>query len=588
MPSSLRPAQPWKTLFWRCLPWLPALVTLALIHALRVGVPHHDSWWFVQSYMDWQQGHYGWKELFAAHGPHPAVPGKLLYWFALHVTEGDVSWLPVMSWLFSLGAALGCRSLLKVQFPDSPQIQAWLLLLANTLIFTPAQGGTWLWDFLAANFLPGMCLMGALSCLAREEMTTRRWLALCGFELLATLSFGSGFTISWLVLPLWGWRLRGHRRFAAGLAGAVALALLLTWLSMVYLPSLAPLTMGGPAGRVDSVLSQPLMAVTYLLVLMGGPLGHGTAMDPTGQCLIVTGVTLLALLVCLHVLWRRRGDVQLLADAFPWLACCGFTFLNALMIVLARMGSTYATALFPRYQTFTLFFFIGVLMLTVLLVQRGHLRLAALAGPALTAFLALQVVNWAYGVQAMRHYHLFLKHDRAALTFAKILPLDPGRVLQHAGRGSVAKVAVPFYDQGRLRKVTMLEDNRLSGLRTATDMSTGTSHLDYVGRNAKGEVFVQGVCAGHKTHGALPDLILVTTAVPGQEERIIGFQAPFAPPDYFEDSVRQRDQEDCYRGFRVVLDQVPVPADPAGKLRAYAYFEAQRTVRRIPGEFAVP
>lgn len=589
MSSASEPASRWKKLLWQCLPWLPALITLGLINALRVGVPHNDSWWFVQAYMDWQQGHYGWKDLFATHGAHPYVPGKLIYWFALHVTEGDVSWLPVMSWVFSVGVALGFRALLKVQLEDSKKAQLWLQFLANTLIFTAAQGGTWLWDFLYANFIPGMCLVGALACLAREGITMGRLLAMDGFVVLAAFSFGSGFTLAWLMLPLLWWRLREQKRSMIWLAGAVALALVLTWLAMVYLPSLSTTKVNADAaGRVDGAVSRPWMTFSYLLVLIGASLGHGTAIDPVDQSMTLGVLALTALLVCMVQLWRQRHDVKLLADAWPWIACCGFTVLNGLLIVLARMNSSYATALFPRYQTFTLFFLLGVMMLIVLLARRGHLKLSALTVPVITAFLALQAVNWAYGVQDMRRYHQFLKQDRAALAFAKILPLDPDRVIQHAGRGSVARVAIPWHDQGHLRRVTMLEDSRLSQLRRSSDMSSGTSHLDYAGRNARGQVFVQGVCAGSKDFGELPELVLVTAALPGQEERIVGFQFPFLPEDYFFDRIRQRDREDYYRGFRVVLDQVPLPANPGIKLRAYAYFEGRRTIRRIPGEFALP
>ncbi len=425
----------------QALPWLPALITLALILILRVGLPYYDSWAFVEDYQTWLTGDYGLRELFATHGPHPSVPGKLIYWMALHWARGDVGWLPLLGWLFSLGAALSVNVLLRWQFSERKESRWWLQLLANACLFTTAQGSTWLWDFVFQNFIVGACLAASLACLGTDEDARRGALGAAVFATVGTLSFGSGFSIGWLLLPLL-WIRRDEipaSRRMRWLVGGVVLALLLSWLAAVYLPSLGHAHEQAQASeRAESVLGRPLMAVKYVLVVLGGSLGHGTSIDPEWLCMGMGALLMSALTACLVTCWRRRSNDALLRAAWPWIACCAFAVLNALLIALARMGKSYSTALAPRYMTFTVFLVLGVIMLIALLNRRGGSWASLLVG----SFLFVQALNWLDGANAMRHFHHILTQNRAALSFAKVLPLQPGRVIQHRGPDSVKKAAL--------------------------------------------------------------------------------------------------------------------------------------------------
>jgi hypothetical protein len=567
----------------RFLPWLPALVTLVLVASYRVSVPYYDSWAFVDAYQEWQQGQYGLRELFATHGPHPSVPGKLIYWCALHLTKGDVSWLPLMSWAFSFAAALAIAALIRRTVTDARQ-RSWLVFLANTLLFTTADGGTRLWDFCFQNYIVGMCLALALMFLAQGG-AARHIVGSMVFAVIGALSFGSGFTIAWLLLPLvWlNTASTGTSRARLWTLSCLALSLVLTWVSMVLLPSLGHAhEQGQAAERAESLLSRPLMTIKYLLVVLGGSLGRGTATDPEWLCMIVGAVGVLVFAACLWQLWRRRDEPSLLVKAWPWIACCGFAVLNTLMIALARMGKSYSTALAPRYVVFTAFFMLGVAMLCALLMPRRWTSIA------MTSFLSLQVFNWIDGAHAMEHFHHVLLQNRTALTFAKVLPLQPHRVIQHHGPDSVKNAAIFLHDQGRLRNVQMVTDTRLSNLKAAGALTANSAHVDAVGRTSDGNVMLQGTCTGGKGIGDIPALILITAQEPNGDERIVAFNFPTMPSDYFDDSDRRRRQQEHYEGWRVVLDQAPVPTTLGTLLRAYAMGSEGLRIRRIGGEFAVP
>lgn len=567
----------------RYLPWLPALVTLVLVVSYRVSVPYYDSWAFVNAYQEWQQGQYGLRELFATHGPHPSVPGKLIYWCALHLTKGDVSWLPLMSWAFSFATALAIAALIRRTIIDERQ-RSWLVLLANTLLFTTADGGTRLWDFCFQNYIVGMCLALALRSLAQGG-ATRHLMGCMVFAVIGALSFGSGFTIAWLLLPLvWlNTASTGTNRARLWTLCGLALALVLTWVAMILLPSLGHAhEQGQAAERAESLLSRPLMTIKYLLVVLGGSLGHGTAADPEWLCMIVGVVSVIVFTGCLWQLWRRRTETSLLVTSWPWIACCGFAVLNTLMIALARMGKSYTTSLAPRYVVFTAFFMLGVAMLCALLMPRRW------ASIAMASFLSLQVFNWIDGAHAMEHFHHMLLQNRTALTFAKVLPLPPEHMIQQKGPNWVKNAAIFLHDQGRLRNVQMEADTRLSNLKASGALTANSAHVDLVGRNAEGKVVLQGICTGGKGIGDIPALILITAQEPSGEEHIVAFNFPTMPSDYFDDSDRRHRQQEHYDGWRVVLDQAPVPSTPGTLLRAYAMGSDGLRIRRIVGEFAVP
>ncbi len=134
----------------------------------------------------------------------------------------------------------------------------------------------------------------------------------------------------------------------------------------------------------------------------------------------------------------------------------------------------------------------------------------------------------------------------------------------------------------------MVDDTRLASLKSAGDFTERSARVDFLGRSPDGKIVVQGRCEGGRNIGDIPDLILITAQAPSAEELIVAFQAPITPSDFFNDSDRRHRLEDHYEGWRVMLDQLPVPEAPGTLLRAYAFGSDKRIVRRIQGEFPVP
>jgi hypothetical protein len=550
--------------------WWPALITLVLIAALRVDVPYYDSWWFIDSYRDWLGGHYGWRELFATHGPHPSVPGKLLYWAVLHLGGGHFGHLAFAAWGFSLATALLIAALLREHLADQRQ-RSRVMLLCNLLLFSPAMGSTWLWDFVASLYIAGVCLVAALLCFGGGALRARRVGMGCVACIVGALSFGSGFLIAWLSAVIIAWRTRSWKATSA----MVALSLTLMWIAMKLLPSLGTGHGTSDTGaRVASIAAQPLMACKYVLVVLGGAWGHGSSLDPEWLCMIAGLMQVIVLGYLAWQLWQQRTNQALLTRAMPWLAMCAFGALNAVMITLARMAKSYDTALASRYLVFTLFFGIGLIVLAALL-QRGR-------GIG-TLLIGLQVLNWMDGTTAMMQFSLKLRQDRAALSFAKILPLTDDRIMQHRGRNSVSAPAIFLHEQGKLPGVKMISS---TALPSAGEMGQRSSHLDGISLRTDGVIEVYGICEWGRTLGLTTDAVLITATSAGAAEQIIAFAAPTVPLNFFTNTLLRHEYADHYHGWRVPLDQAPVP--PGAKLRAYALSTDTGKLRRIAGEAAVP
>ncbi len=571
--------------FYSIAPWLPAVVTLVLIRVWSVNTPYWDSWGFVGEFLNWRAGKAHFSDLFVPHGPHPSAPGKLIFWFALEVMRGDLSWLPVLAWLFSLVVALGVNAMLRRHWNDVQR--RWLMLLANSLIFTTAMGGTWIWDFVCQNYISGACLAaGFLMLTGSRAGEPSRILGCWALAAVAATSFGSGFFVGWLFVGAMVLRIvvgNEPRRGAWIWVGMTCVvAVLLTWL-----PSLGRMATENQTGeRIDWVAGHPTLLFQYFLIIIGTPLAHGTAFDPLNLATVIGGLVCILTIGCLIELWKRRSDGALLMAASPWLAFIAFGLINVLLVALARMGNSVWTAVSFRYVGFTYFIMLGLALLLALLL-RGRVRAVSLV-PLITVFAVVQCLNWTWGASAMRHFHHTLLQSRAALDFCKILPNWGQRIRVKIGTIPMEKLAPELAKYDRLKGVEFINDPLVSSLPMMKNLKSGATtngNFDRLARDVDGTILAQGRWDTGLSLASIPDIILISAQKPGEEEKLIGFNFPTLPGDIFADSIRRRYHEDHFLGWSVPLDQQPSPPTPGTTLRAYAYFGSAHRARPMAGEF---
>lgn len=579
--------------------WLPAWVVLLEINHRSIHIPYHDSWAFVEQYQEWTEGRYGWRDLVETHNGHPSIPGKLLYFVMLHLLDGDAALLPLVSWGLSAIIALATMAISRPLWNSSVWTGPVTGLFANLSIFTGAQGHTWIWDFVFQNFIPGACLMGALF-LFRSTARWHWWRYVAGLGLcsVASLSFGSGFLVGFLVLPLLWAKL--PKEYSRPMQTGFLLFWLVGMMLVAWLGHFASATHGlaaeQSASRVDDVASRPVMALVYVLVLLGHTLGQGTVVEATTLSAVV-GAVLLGLLTLAGSLlaWRCRTRAGWQA-ALPWMACCGWAIGNALLICYLRMGSLLETTLAPRYATFMLFMVIGVLFLVIAFWREPALRAllpdrlkngAVIGGLAAGLLLAGHLSGWSAGWQSFELFHRRMLSEVAATEFVGILPVNRS-VQWDTAKGDVQHWLRFLHQRDRLKGIRFHQSGLVSQYKQGVPLGERFAAFLRLEPDGEDSWKASGTCAYSKDRNRLADLILISVTGEALEERFVALAAPRLPDDFLQRLLLRRLYPEHYLGWEVTLERRWLPAGKGSlTLKAYAYDGQTRRIRPMPGELEV-
>jgi hypothetical protein len=597
------PSQARRYAMWT-LALLPALVTLWLVLPLRTITPYGDAWAIVSQYQAWQAGDYGWQDLFRPHNQHPSVIGKLLYFAVLQWGRGEVALLPVATWGMSVMVSFSLLTLLRWCRAVTDRALPVVWFLVNTVLFSLTQGHVWTWEFLVFNAVPGTALVAGLAVVAvpeRLSMTARTLLAAV-LSLAAVFGFGSGFLVPCLLLPMLLLKAQGHhgwgRARLAVLAGAWLAAMgVATLLAFGVIGPVEAPSMPAAGGRVGELASKPADVVRFILVMLGRGWGQGTALDPTTQSALA-GVGIVVAALVAAVLLARCGGwwTGLASRLWPWLALGAYGGANIALICWGRMAESLVAALDDRYVAFTQFVTLGVLGALLVGVRRleetGRLpgvrrALGGLVVPVVTGWLLIEVLVNFQGWQALRCLHQYMQAQRAGLVFAKILPIDQmpfwNGLVQASRQG---ELAIFLADQGKLRKVTMLEEPEVARVKQNAALVASKARLLSLEVGADGGWRIRGFCAGNEGRDSRPSLVAISLATEGGAERWVGIGAHDMVDNFFENEWMRNRYREHYFGWECRLPAEIVAGLQTGVLRAYAYEVDRQAFRKIGGAIA--
>lgn len=590
LPGSLS-TKLWHVFLW-LIAWTPALVVLYWCASYASRLPYHDSWAFVEQYQDWVEGRAAWQEIFRPHNGHPATVGKLLYFAALHGLKGDVSVLPLLSWGLSLLISLSVLLLARPMWKEAGARGPVLMLLANLSIFTGAHGHTWIWDFVFQNFIPGACLMAGLALLRpAESWRTWRWVAALGLSVVATNSFGSGFLVGFLLLPMVGVALPAEmtsRQKSVVLAIWTVTIVLATWLAHFALPGVNEEAVKGTGE--NEAMARPIMAFQYVLVLLGHTLGQGSVVEAFQVSMIAGGVLLaIVLALAFLLMWKARHRGAWRA-ALPWLICVAWAGGNAALICYLRMGSLFETALAPRYATFMLFMVLGAVFLVAAFCfhpdLRGLIRLPeGVLGFAVAGLLVGHFSGWSAGYHSFLLFRQRMVSEAAATDFVRVLPINPF-VQWDSKKHQLAGWLEFLQSQERLKGVKFAQDVRVSRWRQGSPIPDKFASFSSLSPLGGGRWLARGTCGLTKDRVNLADLILISAVAPGEEERFIALAAPVLPEDFHQRMLLRRMFPEHYFAWEVVI-QLPLRSQEGSpQIKAYGYDAHTRRVRPMAGEHA--
>ncbi len=328
------------------------------------------------------------------------------------------------------------------------------------------------------------------------------------------------------------------------------------------------------------------MRVQFVLVLLGQIIGGGTVVEPALLSAWAGGVLLVIFAGGVLLAWRHRDDGQLLSASLPWILFGLYGLVNALLICAGRMQRSFEPALAERYGTLTQFFVLGAVPIGALVLQHAwggvrHREWARqAASPALALLLALHVVNWVRGAQAMEDWSARMEQDRARLVFMNVVPLDSEWMLSRQTRPSTFRLAQFLAEHDRLPGVRLAQGDQIRQFQRGPALPREVARFDEAACGAGGQVRLSGV--GGRSRASPADLILITAAAPGEDERIVAVTAPLVPdrsslqPSYVRKHSRQ------FMAWSHVVSRSSLPAK-AHTLRAYVFDDDSWMVRPMDG-----
>lgn len=575
--SEARKARASRLAAWM-LAWLPAIAALAWVCRYRMPVPFHDDWAFVMEYQRMVTSGFSWEELFRPINGHSLAVPKLVFAGVMGLLRGDLSLLPLLTWGLCVVSAAGAVWLSRDWRASLPGRGCLVVLLWNLGLFSAAQDMTWFWNCTFHHYLPGACLVAALVLLAREDSWVWPRLALAfALAAAATLSFGAGFLVPFLLMPMVARALRERTRLARAAACAlwITAGAALTWVALFAYPQ-GGAHITSAADQAASLLAAPWLAVQYVLVLCGLQLGIGTAVEPGVLCAAFGLGILAALAWGTHRLARAGG----ISQALPWLIIAAWAAGNIGLITLFRLRFTVETALAPRYMANTHYLALAAVAVVAMVVARSSRKAASLPLRAAAWLLILgHLTAWAEGLVKMPAEHGRMRQERAAIAFVDILPpLDTG-LWWYDEQGDTAATARFLRHHDKLKKARILASGRIADLRQGAPLQNRWSSW-MMRSDETGKVFLEGMAAQNIRRGV--DLVVISRLDPREGEVVMGLARPAVPEDFARREASRRAQPGRFFGWRFDIPPAAVPAASADSFRAYAYDGDTGNIKLIP------
>lgn len=419
---------------------LPPGIILWLTARYAVNVPYMDHWeGFLGILEAWDAGTLSFSQLWAQHNEHRLFASRLVMLALAAVSGWNVVWeqyLSVVLQAITLGLIVHLAA--RPAMGMSRRALAFFAPAASLLLFSAVQVENWSWGWQLHVFFNVLGV--TLAVWAPAVWYGRRagfWLA-AGGAAMASFSFANGL-MAWVAVPLGLWsgdRRTDGRRLALWtvLTAAAAAAYLAGYQSPGYHP---PLTM---------VLNDPFAFAGFIGAYIGSPFGR-TLGAPAAAAIGFAGI---AAGVALAVGTRDKNGRGGWRPAAPWIVFMVYAAGCAALTAAGRMGFGVSQALFSRYTSFAMLFWVGLAGLAwvrrPLSTRPARQRAVSLQGIAVAAAAGLTVcyaLAYADGIAAYREHgrwmaraDVLLDHDQtygAAALHGYLHPF-PRRLVNYLAR----------------------------------------------------------------------------------------------------------------------------------------------------------
>jgi len=328
-----------------CLTLAPPCFLALLIFKYSVDLPQWDEWEYVRLFEKLSRGSLTIADLFAQMNEYRQFFPNLVFVALGWLTRGDVRYEMLVTFLVACLISFNVYRLAEHTIGGDRIPRLFLILVANLIIFSPAQYENWLQGQQLVYYFPIACVtLCLLVAYSHWNLKTKFGVCAC-LSVVSTFSSANGILCWLLVLPVLilvepSDRLSARRwlviAWVFGLCSSAAL-----YLYHYQKPLSSP--------TASTALSYPLLAITYFLGFLGAPL----ALEK-GKVAAVAGLILTSGfgLSCFY-LFRRRADLALVRRMMTWLMIGAYSILTGVMTTIGRLGFGVGQSQNTRYIGFS-------------------------------------------------------------------------------------------------------------------------------------------------------------------------------------------------------------------------------------------
>ena len=353
---------------------LPLVFLFWVIIRYAVDVPYRDQWELVPLLEKMVHGQLTFPDLWAQHNEHRILFPRFIMLALARATGWNTYYELAVNVLLAFGiftifvhqAKMTGRKLGAAGL-------GWAIPATSLIVFSISQYQNWLWGWQIQMFLNLFAAMGGIVLLAHETFTWKRFALSALLGVVALYSFANGI-LFWpiglfiLLVVTAGVRQRIAALIGWGLLSALALG---SYFYHYQKPAEHP--------PLNLIFKTPGEYAAYVFKYIGGIGAHdvGGTMPADGKVALIFGLGgTIALSWAGWMLMRKKlADCRTL---LPYLGISLYSVASALVTGVGRLGFGSNQAIFSRYSTMMVPFWVSLVFLLILLA-RGE-RLAADAG----------------------------------------------------------------------------------------------------------------------------------------------------------------------------------------------------------------
>ncbi|MGK7920152.1 MAG: hypothetical protein AB4080_09140 [Trichodesmium sp.] len=406
--------------------FLPVLFMGISILKYGVNFPFSDQWPLAVMFEKIYAGNLTFDDLFAQFHESRKFFPRLIFIGLAFLTNWDIRYEMLVIFFLTCLVSINIYLLSRLTIKANLITQLFIFLVANLLIFSPAQYENWLWGIQVVVYIPIACLTGCLL-ISQTKINLVNKFIICFFLCtISTFSYANGMLTWVLVFPALAivasrkWQEIFTKNLWIILGGFLGLIIN----AVVYFydyqkPDKHPSFL--------SAITQPVDTFHYFFVFLGAPLGFENLTVAT-----IVGAVVFGLWIFLFWQFLRlvKTDFLLLHRLSSWLIIGFYAIISGAVTSIGRVGFGVTQALAPRYTAFSLYLTVSLVYLLAIfwqvmsqnntqkkLIRYGFLLLVSV-------FLILQINTMTNALERMSYRRVILLQSKACLLMINVISKD--------------------------------------------------------------------------------------------------------------------------------------------------------------------